>query len=260
MILPDYSSTLEGGSWDAYHRISPGGTSIDELEEMSAAQATLEIAHTQAIAKESAAGWLESEHGVTKHSLAWPIGIRLSDQYYTSLSEISGREMPPMLEDARARLVDSYIDSHKYVAGKTAAIFGEPDLVISLAAFLSEIGIRPVICATGSKLKQFSELLASEVEGGIQDVEVLSGADHAKLAAKARELKPDLLFGASKGYPLARELNIPLIRVGFPIHDRIGGQRQLTVGYAGTQELFDRTVNALLEAKQDYSETGYSYL
>ncbi len=73
-------------------------------------------------------------------------------------------------------------------------------------------------------------------------------------------LRPDFLLGNSKGYSLARKLDIPLIRVGFPIHDRIGAQRLHTLGYRGTQELFDRIVNALLERKQEKSDVGYSYL
>jgi len=260
VILPDYNATLEGGSWDAYYRISPGGTSIDEIRECSAATATLEIGHTQACSKQTGASYLENEYGVVRHSLGWPLGIRLSDQFFTSLSEISGQVMPSEIEEARARLVDAYVDAHKYVAGKTAAVYGEPDLVVALAAFLSEIGIRPVVCATGSKVKNWRELLANEIDGGVDDIETIAGADHAKLATHARELKPDLLVGASKGYPLARELGIPLVRIGFPIHDRIGGQRMLSVGYRGTQELFDRVVNAVLDAKQNHSDTGYSYL
>ncbi|WP_269523180.1 nitrogenase component 1 [Coraliomargarita parva] len=260
VLVPDYNATLEGGSWDAYHRISPGGTSLDEIEEMGASAATIEIGHSQANAKETGGSYLEKECGVTRHALGWPLGIRLSDQFFTSLSEISGQEMPECLQEERSRLVDAYVDAHKYVSGKTAAIYGEPDFVIGMAAFLSEIGIRPVVCATGSKVKGWSELLASEIEGGMADIEAISGADHAKLSARARELKPDLVIGSSKGYPLARELGVPIVRTGFPIHDRIGGQRQLNIGYRGTQELFDRVVNALLEAKQEYSDTGYSYL
>ena len=156
--------------------------------------------------------------------------------------------------------MDSYVDAHKYVAGKRAVVFGEPDLVVALAAFLSEIGIRPVICASGSKGREWKKLLEAEVEGGTADVEVLAGADHAMIGERARELRPDLLVGSSKGYPLARELGVPLVRLGFPIHDRIGAQRMLSVGYRGTQEVFDRVVNALLEARQDESKTGYSYL
>ncbi|MGZ0706865.1 nitrogenase component 1 [Coraliomargarita sp. W4R53] len=259
-ILPDYSDTLEGSSWDSYHKISPGGTSIEEIEEMGASVATIEIAHTQANAKVSGGLYLEKECGVTRHAVGWPLGIRLSDQFFTSLSEISGCEMPQSIVEERGRLVDAYVDAHKYVSGKTAAIYGEPDFVIAMAALLSEIGIRPILCATGSKIKDWASLLASEIEGGAADIEAISGADHAKLASRARERKPDLIMGSSKGYPLARELGIPLIRTGFPVHDRIGGQRELYVGYRGTQQLFDRVVNAVLEAKQSYSKTGYSYL
>jgi nitrogenase molybdenum-iron protein NifN len=73
-------------------------------------------------------------------------------------------------------------------------------------------------------------------------------------------LKPDFLIGSNKGYSIARRLNVPLVRVGFPIHDRIGGQRVLHLGYRGAQEMFDRIVNALLETRQQSSPIGYSYL
>jgi nitrogenase molybdenum-iron protein NifN len=89
---------------------------------------------------------------------------------------------------------------------------------------------------------------------------VLEGADHAQIAERARRLKPDLLLGSSKGYPVARELGVPLVRVGFPIHDRIGGQRVLHLGYRGAQRLLDQIVNTLLERRQDDSGVGYSYL
>ena len=76
----------------------------------------------------------------------------------------------------------------------------------------------------------------------------------------ARPHRPDIVIGNSKGYYLARNLGVPLVRVGFPIHDRVGGQRILHVGYRGTQQLFDRIVNALIEAKQEDSPVGYSYI
>jgi len=53
---------------------------------------------------------------------------------------------------------------------------------------------------------------------------------------------------------------VPLVRCGFPVHDRLGAQRIRLLGYGGTQQLFDRIVNALLEAKQEHSDIGYSYL
>ncbi len=42
---------------------------------------------------------------------------------------------------------------------------------------------------------------------------------------------------------------IPVVRTGFPINDRIGGQRILSVGYAGTLAFLDRVANCLLETK-----------
>lgn len=259
-IMPDYSDSLEGGSWDEYHRISPGGVSLEDIREMGTATSTIEIGHTLADSKDTAGSELQANCGVQRFSLGWPLGIRLSDEFFTVLSIASGERMPLALSDERARLVDSYVDAHKYVARKKAVVYGEPDLVIAIASFLSEIGIRPVICATGSKVKGWRALLDNAIEGGAADVEALSGVDHSKISELARGAKPDLLVGSSKGYPLARELSIPLVRMGFPIHDRVGAQRILSVGYRGTQALFDRIVNALLDEKQAQSETGYSYL
>ena len=89
---------------------------------------------------------------------------------------------------------------------------------------------------------------------------VKEGFDFAEIAELAPSLKPDFMIGSSKGSQIARALRIPLIRAGFPIHDRIGGQRVLHMGYRGAQELYDRIVNALLEVKQASSEGGYAYL
>ena len=44
------------------------------------------------------------------------------------------------------------------------------------------------------------------------------------------------------------------------IHDRVGGARMLHLGYRGTQQLFDRITNALIEAKQEASTVGYFYM
>jgi nitrogenase molybdenum-iron protein NifN len=73
-------------------------------------------------------------------------------------------------------------------------------------------------------------------------------------------LKPDIMIGNSKGYYIARRLGIPLVRIGFPIHDRFGAQRIQHIGYKGTQQLFDRITNALIEYKQEHSSVGYKYI
>ena len=86
------------------------------------------------------------------------------------------------------------------------------------------------------------------------------GWDFDKISEAAKDLAPDILVGNSKGYYIARELGVPILRVGFPIHDRVGGQRLLHLGYQGTQHLFDALCNLLLEAKQANSPVGYKYM
>ena len=56
----------------------------------------------------------------------------------------------------RGRLVDSLIDGHKYVFEKRAIVYGDEDLVIGLTALLCEIGVTPVLCASGGRSRQFA--------------------------------------------------------------------------------------------------------
>ena len=152
------------------------------------------------------------------------------------------------------------VDAHKIVFGKRAVVYGESDLVIGLTSFLCEIGVIPVLCVCGGKTARFANTLRSVIPDLPAETIIRDGADFADITHEARQLAPDFLLGNSKGYGLARELGVPLIRTGFPIHDRIGGQRVLHVGYRGAQILFDAVANAMLERKQETSTIGYSYL
>jgi nitrogenase molybdenum-iron protein NifN len=89
---------------------------------------------------------------------------------------------------------------------------------------------------------------------------VKEDVDFFDIETLAKGLEVDLVVGHSKGYTFARQENLPLVRVGFPIHDRIGGQRILHLGYNGAQALFDLIANTLIEKKQDDSPVGYSYM
>jgi len=188
------------------------------------------------------------------------MGIRESDAFFNALAEVADGEIPVKYQKERGRLVDSLIDGHKYAFEKRAIVYGEEDLVIGLTALLVEIGVTPVLCASGGRSKKFANCLRAAVPDLPEETVVKEGFDFAEITEAAPALKPDFLIGNSKGYKLGRQLQIPLIRVGFPIHDRIGGQRVLHLGYRGAQELYDRIVNALLEGKQDHSTIGYSYL
>jgi nitrogenase molybdenum-iron protein NifN len=133
--------------------------------------------------------------------------------------------------------------------------------VAGLTGFLAEIGVKPVLYASGGKSGNFKQAI-TQVTGTMmaEPPEVYEGMDFYEIAERAEELQPDFLIGHSKGYSLARKLNIPLVRVGFPIHDRIGGQRILHLGYGGAQQLFDLIANTIIAEKQNSSPVGYSYM
>lgn len=259
-VLPDYSENLDGPAWAEYQRIPPGGAPLSEVRRMGGAAATIECGRCLD-AKKSAGDILRKRFGTPLHSIGLPLGIRESDALFQALETVSGRETPKKHLLERGRLVDSLVDAHKYVAGKRAVVYGEEDLVVGLVFFLSEIGVRPVLALSGGESAKFAPaVLEACGDVGIEAPIVRAGADFHDLAEEARTLAPDILVGHSKGYRYAREWNVPLVRVGFPIHDRVGAQRVLSAGYRGAQELFDRVVNALLAKSQDEHSWGYGYL
>jgi len=258
-LLPDYSETLDGPQLDEYQKIPAGGTPVEKVRGMGRARASLELGRTLGESG-TAAAFLESQFDVPRRKLGWPIGVLESDRFFAALAELSGRPTPEKHTKERGRLVDSYVDAHKYVFGRRAIVYGEEDLVVGLTAFLAEIGVQPVLCASGGESGRLKEAVTAVAGDAVEDIVVREGMDFATMGEVARGLAPDFLIGSSKGYSVSRDLDIPLIRVGFPIHDRIGGQRILHLGYRGAQQLFDAVTNTLLARAQDGSPVGYSYL
>jgi nitrogenase molybdenum-iron protein NifN len=257
-ILPDYSETLDGQAEAQYKPLPDGGTPLSAIKTMSNARASICLSET--IKKElRPSEHLASRFGVEETVLGLPIGIDATDSLIHTLQKLAGRELSSKHKKERGRLVDAYVDAHKYLFGLKAAVYGDEDLVIGVTRFLSEIGVTPVICASGGKSGKLESTLRSSFKID-ERCKVLDGVDYADIAQACRELGPGILIGGSKGLPIARELHIPLLRVGFPIHDRFGAQRVLHVGYRGTQQLFDRVVNTVLATRQDSSSYGYSYL
>ncbi len=259
VLLPDISETLDGPAWDDFVELPEGGTPVAALRGLGAARTTLEFG--RALGGNTAGALLRDRFGVAHESLGLPVGLRESDRLFAVLEGLAGRPSPREHQLERGRLVDAYVDGHKYVFGKRVVVYGEEDLAVGLTAFLAEIGARPVLVASGGKSGRLADAVAA-VAGDLlpEPPAVREGVDFFDIAAEAEGLQPDLLLGNSKGYPMARKWNIPLVRVGFPIHDRFGGQRLLHLGYRGAQQLYDRLVNALLEVKQGGSDVGYGYL
>lgn len=259
VILPDFSDTMDGVSWEQFVRIPKGGTSLDSIRALGSSRVCFEFGDSLTNVL-SAGKFLRDTFQVPLESMSLPIGLQLSDHFFNALENISGNAVPEKYQGERGRLLDSYCDGHKFVFEKKAVVFGDEDLVVSLAMFLLEIGMIPVICATGAVKTVFKKIIVSKASEMGHEVFIKEDSDFEDILTDAKELGPDIIIGNSKGYYLKKNLDVPLLRVGFPIHDRIGAARLLHLGYRGTQQLYDRLVNMLIEQSQHSSDIGYTYI
>ncbi|MDJ0857026.1 MAG: nitrogenase component 1 [Desulfobacterales bacterium] len=260
VLVPDYSDTLNGPLWTEYQRIPAGGTPVAALRRTGSAAASIECGLVLAGAGETAGTWLNEHCNVPLHRLGLPIGIRQTDRFFDCQAALSGRPVPDRYTAQRGRLLDALVDGHKHLNGVRAAIFGEEDLVAGLTGYCGELGIVPVLCATGGGDGRFATTIRRVVPAAQHDqMQILEDVDFVDIEKALADMDVDLLIGHSKGYTMARRLKKPLVRVGFPVHDRVDGSRLTHLGYRGAQQLFDRVANTLIEEKQKNNAVGYTY-
>lgn len=261
VMLPDYSETLDGPLWQEYECIPPGGTSVDDLRHMGNAAVTVSFGRVLAAEPATAGKLLRDKFGVPVHELGLPIGVQETDRFFNTLETITGRCVPAAHVAERGRLLDSYVDGHKTVMATKAVLYGEEDLVVGMTSFLNEIGVTPVLIATGGRSGQLEPAIASIIpDYESKGIILMDDADFVDIETAAKGLDADFFIGNSKGYSAARRLKLPMIRIGFPIHDRVGGSRRLHLGYRGAQQLFDEVANTLIERRQSDSSVGYTYM
>ncbi|MFQ3580223.1 MAG: nitrogenase component 1 [Bacteroidales bacterium] len=268
MVFPDYSDTLDNPHWKDYQLIPEGGTPVSKLQNSANAIASIEfgrimnkvVSSSKSSTAHTAGEWLQNKYSVPNTRMLLPIGIDASDAFFKTLETISGKPTPLYHTRERGRLIDAYVDGHKYVFGKRAIVYGEEDLVLSIVSFLHEIGIETVLAGSGGESNSLKKEIDACTNSAYPNMIIMNNLDFETINQMADDLQPDIFIGNSKGYYIARRLKKPIVRIGFPIHDRFGAQRLHHVGYRGTQELFDRIVNALIEYKQENSPVGYKYI
>ena len=247
-LLPDISDTLDAPYKNNYNKLPEGGTSIADIKEMSGAKATIELGAL--VDEEISPGeLLEEKFGVPLYKLALPIGLKNTDEFINLLAELSGVEIDSSLKAARGRMLDGMIDSHKYNAQGKAAIFGAPEMVYASAKLCLENGITPALIATGSENKELKKLLLVEEEFDEEKSLIIDDSDFEKIREYVNQFGVNILIGHSDGKFITEKDGIPLVRVGFPVHDRVGAQRKLSIGYNGSMSFIDRITNTLLEQK-----------
>ena len=258
VLLPDLSQTLDGGIDGSYSRLPPGGVSREAVAGMAGSAFSIEFNMTGP-SGQSAARLLDDRYDVYGERLPLPIGIRNCDRFFQTLGDMALRPVPGKHRQERARLLDAMVDAHKYLFGRKAAIFGDADFALALTSFLADAGIVPVLVASGGGGDEFAALVrAAAAPAGTPPV-ILTQTDFDEIREQALQTGAELLVGSSKGNHIARELDIPLLRLGFPVHDRIGAQRILHIGYRGSMNLLDMLTNIVIAREQERLGGGYGY-
>ncbi|WP_319379508.1 nitrogenase component 1 [uncultured Methanocorpusculum sp.] len=247
-ILPDISETMDRPYETTYDKMPSGGTSVEAIRSMGGAKATIEFG-SPGDERKFPGKFLEEKFGVPYYRIASPIGLEHTDEFFALLKTITGKSMAPETFSEHGRLMDAMIDCHKHAFAGRCTLFGDADLTYALAGFTSEIGMYPKVIASDSRNKHWKDAVAAITADNVEPAIIFSDTDFGTVRRESETAGSNIAIGHSDGKYLEEHSGIPLVRLGFPIHDRIGGQRICSTLYAGTNRLLDTCVNTLLERK-----------
>lgn len=244
-MFPDTSGVVSTPNTGKYVMYPEGGTKIGAIIDSGNAKATVALGK---FASEPAAFELEKKCDVVPHIINEPIGIKATDTFVMKLLEISGGIVPKELEFERGQLVDIMVDVHNHYHGKKVAIFGDPDIVIAVTEFVIDLGMIPKYVITGTPGKEFEKSINTMFEeAGLTDCIVKADTDLMMLHQLIKNDPVDLLIGNTYGKYISRAEDIPLVRIGFPILDRVGHSYFPVVGYKGAMRIIEKITTALLD-------------
>jgi nitrogenase molybdenum-iron protein beta chain len=202
-------------------------------------------------AGQAGARYLERKYGVRAVVGPPPVGVQGTDAFLKALREITGKPIPRSLLEERGRLVDSLADTLHHTMMKKVAVMGDPDIVLGVTRFVLEMGMEPVALAGGTASKTFvHDVEAILAEAGYEGEPplIINGGDLFEFEEYLKkQSRLDLIIGNSRAVDISRELQVPLVRVGFPIYDRFGYQKRPIVGYRGGEMLLAEIVNSMLD-------------
>lgn len=246
IMAPDTSDVLDSAMDGKYEMYPEGGTTISDLKAMGDSFLTLGLGP---LASTLASTTLEKKCKVPKQILELPIGVAATDAYINALRLAGDTSVPRELELERGRLIDMISDMAQYLHKKKVAIFGDPDQLTSMVSFLVEIGMEPAIVVTGTRGNKWEKKVREICKPVNENVEVRSFSDIHYLHQWVKANGVDLLMGNTYGKFVAKSENLPFVRFGFPILDRVGHRAFPTLGYSGSMRIIEKITDAFLDKR-----------
>ena len=255
VVFPDTSEVVDTPQTGEFHMYPKGGTTVEALRTTGNSLATLALGPE---ASKAAAMELEKKCQVPYQLLDLPIGIAATDRFVQAVMEVTGVEPPQSLADDRGRLVDIMTDWQQYLYGKRVALSGDPDQLVPVTEFLVSCGARPVYVITGTPSRYFETRCQEILQETVPEAIVKADADLFYLHQLIKNEPVDLLISNVYGKYIARAEDIPLVRFGWPILDRVGHSYFPSVGYQGSMYLLCNIINTILERKdRDDPDEGF---
>ena len=247
VMFPDTSGVLNRPQTGKYEMFPKGGVTVEALKTIGDSMATIALGR---LASGPAARALDTKCQVPCEILDLPIGFKATDRFVDTLRKTAGINVPDALNEERGQLLDIVTDMHQYFYGKKVALAGDPDQLIALTEFLVSIDMWPIHIVTGTTGKKFETRIREITKNVPHPVNVGVPGDMFLLHQWIKNEPVDLLMGNTYMKYIARDEDIPLVRFGFPILDRIGHSYFPTVGYRGGMRLLEKILDAVLE-RQD---------
>ena len=246
ILAPDTADVLDSPMDGAYKMYPDGGTTVAQLKAMGDSFLTVAMGP---LASKPAADLLEKQCKVPSKVLELPIGVSATDAFVDALRLAGDTAVPAALERERGRLVDMISDMSQYLHRKKVAIFGDPDHLTSMVRFLVELDMEPAIVVSGTPGKKWEQKIRDICAPVNAEVEVRAFSDIHYLHQWVKANPVDLLLGNTYGKFVARQENLPFVRFGFPILDRVGHRAFPLIGYAGAMRLVEKITDAFFDKR-----------
>jgi nitrogenase molybdenum-iron protein beta chain len=246
VMFPDTSDVLDSPQTGVYQMYPKGGATVQQITSSGDSVATLALGH---FASHPAADALDEKCNVPTALLELPIGVGGTDKYIDALRSYATTEVPASITLERGRLLDVMGDMSQYFFNKRVAVAGDPDHVIALTQFLVDLDMQPAYVITGSPGNHFEIRVREILKDHAPDARVKQCADFFELHQWIKNEPVDLLISNTYGKYIARAENIPFVRFGWPVLDRMSHRVFPTVGYQGALRLLDKIIDALFDKK-----------